>query len=90
MSSETTIIMEDVDIASFSYRNNEQNIIYYCQRSYLWVIDYSTGQNLMLCNKSSDLKNLSTSVNGNYMIAAEFKSFTDSYFYVFDVDNFKY
>ena len=82
--------------ASFSYRENNENIIYFCESSsfYLepnrfYVIDYNNaGTTLMWCGLIEGLQNFKATVDGRYGIAHKRNSDASGSLFVFDTDSF--
>ncbi len=60
--------------ADFSYRPNDQNIIYYRGREFstdyeFMVLDYNNGNVLMRTNVSSEFEKINATTNGRYVLA---------------------
>ena len=81
--------------ADFSYRNNENNIIYICEEqsfvnepNSFQVLDYNTATTLKSCDVIDDLQEFSTTVNGKYGVAQKRNSDKSSSIYTFLTDTF--
>ena len=74
--------------SDFSYRKNEDNIIYYCSYDYLQVLDYNTAQTLMRCENLTEFMKFTSTVNGENAIVYTNNSDGTSSLIVFDTASF--
>jgi len=74
--------------SDFSYRKNEDNIIYYCSYDYLQVLDYNTAKTLMWCDNLTEFMKFTSTVNGENAIVYTNNSDGTSSLIVFDTTSF--
>lgn len=74
--------------ADFSYRSGESNVIYYVNRGSFQIIDYGSTANLLKCDINPKLIKLTSTTNGNYIIAfKQTYSFQSDCMYVFETED---
>jgi hypothetical protein len=74
--------------ADFSYRANEDDVIYFCDREYFQVLNYSNGQTLMWCDAYYRMRKLTTTMDGIHAIMYRRNENTTSSLYIFDTEYF--
>jgi hypothetical protein len=76
--------------ADFDYRNNQENIIYYCKENYLSLLDYNEEKTLMWQILISDLMNITSTTDGKYILAYYINYYNEpnSRLYNFNTDFF--
>lgn len=70
--------------ADFSYRSNEDNIVYFCDDSYFQILNYNNSGILMYCSVISGLRKFTSTVDGTMGLA--YLNGTTSSFYVFNIN----
>lgn len=75
--------------ADFSYRPNENDVIYFCDDSYLQVLNYSNASTIMNTGVITGLRKFTSTVDGNSAIAYQLSN-TDvsSSLFIFDTGSF--
>lgn len=71
----------------FSYKENEDNIIYFCDWSYFRLMDYNNGTTPMWCDMLYGLRDFRSTLDGKYAIAY-FQASDTSNVYVIKTDSF--
>ena len=81
--------------SDFSYRENDTNIIYYCEGqgvvgspSAFHVLDYNIGKTLMFCYLVEGIGNFTTTIDGNYGVAFKQNVDVSSSLFVFETEHF--
>ncbi|OFX45468.1 MAG: hypothetical protein A2X15_13890 [Bacteroidetes bacterium GWB2_32_14] len=74
--------------ADFSYRDNEEEFIYYYDINFFQLLDYNSATTLMWTDVLSDLKQLTSTTDGKYLITYKLNSDGSSSLYLFDTDFF--
>lgn len=75
--------------ADFSYRPNEANVIYFCDDSYLQVLNYSNSTTIMNTGVVPGLRKFTSTVDGKSAIAYQLSNIdVSSTLFIFDTNGF--
>ena len=73
--------------ADFSYRPNEESIIYFVDSEYLRVLDYEQEVVLMWCDVTNGLRDVTTTLDGKHVLAYR-TPYPNSEIFVFETEGF--
>jgi hypothetical protein len=58
-----------ISSADFSYRGNEENIIYMLVDNYFYMLNYNIARTMMSCKMAYEIHNITSTSDGRYIIA---------------------